>query len=233
MKEINSDSLKYGRAKEDEVFVSHSQYVSCHHKNGTVSKVGMFIDRQRPWLSATADGILTCDCHGRRLIEIKCPYTTRHMTADERVADQSSYIYDNQLKYGHKYFVQVQLQMHVYDISSCDFIVKSFDRNTVIVVHRDDSFIDSVLPTLQLFWENHVIPELLTRKVERQTKDTPSTSSDSLFCYCRQPEDDREYVGCDGVSCPFKWIHIECIRPKRKTAPKGKWYCKACKSNSK
>ena len=38
-------------------------------------------------------------------------------------------------------------------------------------------------------------------------------------------------IACDNHACKIQWFHYPCISITR--APKGKWYCGACKTSQK
>ena len=230
-KPINAASLKYGRDNEEVVFELFQREVQKEHVNGRLHKTGMKIATNRPWLSATADGIVTCECHGKFVVEIKCPYSARHMTCTEFWNDQSSYVYGGTLRNDHTYYTQVQLQMEVYDIGQCLFLVKLNDGFIACNIPKDQDFLDELLPKLEAFWKKHVVRELLTRAVESFKKPTHPATDEDIYCYCKRPWDGSEVmIGCDGLQCLHNgWIHLACVRPKRKTVPKNNWYCKDCK----
>ena len=45
------------------------------HKNIKVSKIGLVILEEAPYIAASPDFEVTCDCCGRGVGEIKCPYS--------------------------------------------------------------------------------------------------------------------------------------------------------------
>lgn len=227
---IQVASLAYGRENEDLVFGHLNANIARDHENGQLHKTGMRIAVDNPWLSATADGVVTCACHGKLLVEIKCPYSARHMTCAEFMADESSYLFEGQLNPNHAYYTQIQIQMKVYGVNQCLFIVKLKDGFIICTIPKNDPYINDLVPKLEKFWKRHIVRELLTRSVENFKKASEPPKDNKLYCYCEQLVTDELMIGCDGVNCPYNgWVHFNCIRPKRKTLPKGTWYCKACK----
>ena len=95
------------------------------HSNVQISKTGLMISQEHPFLGASADGIGSCDCHGNFLIEIKCPYTLREKKNVGECLGEKNFFLDNDLKLknGHRYFTQVQMQMAIYNIKACHFVV--------------------------------------------------------------------------------------------------------------
>jgi len=50
-----------------------------------------------------------------------------------------------------------------------------------------------------------------------------------LFCYCQKPYNAKEdMIGCDNVTCNYKWTHFKCAKIKRPRKGQA-WYCKYCK----
>ena len=233
---IRSPALEYGRESEKLMFETYCTSLgNMFHHSLEVKRTGMRICPTEPWLSASGDGRFTCACHGSGILEIKAPYRWRSHTPDEAAQDSDFYL-DTQLelKKSHKYYAQIQLQMFVYDCQWCDFVVYFGEKRqfTVKTIPRDDSYLSNTLPQLRTFWERAVLPELLTRRLEeseRQRKAVEESTDNKRYCYCKKDIDGVQMVGCDNPSCPHEWIHLSCIRPKRKTVPKGNWYCKDCK----
>lgn len=231
-----SEALRYGRDCEPEAFDEYSKNLHLFHDNAEIQKSGMRIHPQYPWLSSSADAVVKCSCHGAIVVEFKCPWTLREEMPSFFHGNNCPFMTNGKLKISHKYFTQVQLQMEVYGCSQCDFIIytnKGIFRDAVM---KDTSYLSDVVPRLGTFWEKFILPELLTRKLENQECQAQPSSScaTNTYCYCGLSDDSQVMVGCDGLNCPYNgWIHQDCIRPKRKTVPKGKWYCKECKKHKK
>lgn len=49
------------------------------HKNFKIFSTGTKINPKWPWLSASDDGRISCDCHGEGIIEIKCPWSVKDL----------------------------------------------------------------------------------------------------------------------------------------------------------
>ena len=44
------------------------------HASFKVTAAGMFIDQERPFVGALPDGIITCTCCGKGVLEVKCTF---------------------------------------------------------------------------------------------------------------------------------------------------------------
>ena len=62
---------------------------------------------------ATPDGVVSCECCGNGILEIKCPFTLQSKTMNDLewlVIDDDG---EFRLNRSHKYFYQVQMQLFV------------------------------------------------------------------------------------------------------------------------
>ncbi len=76
----NIPALKYGRTMEP---VARTQYQKLlqqrEHKNIHVRQCGLFVHPKFPFMGSSPDGIVTCDCCGTGVLEIKCPASIAHL----------------------------------------------------------------------------------------------------------------------------------------------------------
>ena len=200
------------------------------HHECEVTKSGLVICEDRPFLGVSPDGCVKCKCCGRGLVEIKCPYKFREGTLEDAMKDTDFYIgHDYQLKETHKYFSQVQLQMYVCDVQYVDLLVWTPVDCLITRVSRNNNFISEMLSKVEDIWLNHIVPELITRTIENGVNKEnvqPATSSGlQTYCTCKTTDDSGPMVACDKCD---NWYHPECLGLKR--LPKKKvWYCPACR----
>lgn len=87
------------------------------HKNFTIKDSGLFISLQDPFLGASPDSIVACDCCGKGCVEIKCPFCNKDQfifeTLDERNTCLTKSGHEIQINRNHSYFYQIQCQMFV------------------------------------------------------------------------------------------------------------------------
>lgn len=55
------------------------------HENLEVVENGLFINPKWPHIGASPDGIVKCDCCGKRVLEVKCPYSHREDSIEQAV----------------------------------------------------------------------------------------------------------------------------------------------------
>lgn len=110
---------------------------SGHHTDIVVSESGLVIDASYPHMGASPDGIVTCACCGRGVIEIKCPYSCRDKTFLEATGD----------------YYQVQAEMKFCQCLYCDFFVWSEEDIVIERIVPDIEFIESALEKATMFFK--------------------------------------------------------------------------------
>ena len=149
------------------------------HTGLIVQRTGLRITEENPFLGASAPSITVCECHGKRVVEIKCPFSFRNKNLEEFLNDQRCCIEGLTLKKGHKYFAQVQLQMFVFNSQYCDFFVWTLNFSILCIIQRDEEFIQQMIVKSAAFFKNHILPELVTRRLENKN-DGKTENQDSI-----------------------------------------------------
>lgn len=232
-------SLKWGIENEKVALDEFVLSVSDIHSNFKVDDCGLLLLSDCPYIGASADGLFTCQCHNEKVtVEVKCPFSHRNTLSLEDALTDSNFCLDSSknLKTNHHYYAQIQLQMHVYNVDNSYLVIWTPKWLHQVLVRKDIAFITSMLTCLKEFYSTHIIPELLTRKLEYSDAiDSVSytcSSAKTVFCYCHSEYNDQElWIGCDAVTCKWQWFHLDCVKLKR--VPKGKWYCPACRREKK
>ncbi len=144
-------------------------------------------------MGASADGIGNCDCHGKFLIEIKCPYKHRNEKDIESCLQDKKFCLDKNLhlKTNHRYFTQVQMQMAIYGVKVCHFVVwgPHFCKGNIITYSED---FNSSISSLVAFHKKVISQELVSRKLETSQvfEETESLKEqvEELVCYCQKKQ---------------------------------------------
>ena len=127
---------------------------------------GLHVDINDPYLGATPDGIVSCDCCGVGLLEIKCPFKYKNSILSD-IDDRQFYLEKDQtgelkLKSSHDYYAQVQAQLSICDKPYCDFVCWTTTSIHVERIQANLEFMKSIYPKLRQFFSNYLLPELLT-----------------------------------------------------------------------
>jgi hypothetical protein len=125
----NVPSLKWGRENEIIARMEYLKQAESDHVNFEFCNSGLRINPLYPYLGATPDGVITCDCCGTGVIEIKCPFKFREEspTSNNALSDRTFGLKCNDdgdvhLSNSHSYYNQVQGQLAICDVNYCDFI---------------------------------------------------------------------------------------------------------------
>ena len=168
--------MKHGLALEPHAKRELKQLFS-HHKNVSLSDVGLHIMKSHPFIGASADGILSCNCCGTFVIEIKCPYSIKDMAPSSEHLDYLVSSEDEngkcitKLKENHKYYFQVQGQMGVTGVLESYFFVFTHHGHHLEKIKFNSELWGDLLHHLNLFWMTYVGPALLVQKNEKSKKE--------------------------------------------------------------
>jgi len=248
-------SFRWGCEHERNAIEAYSSSAKHNHSDLEVVEAGFFIDPERPYLGASPDSVLNCKCCGKGVIEVKCPHCIKEGLPEDNEVPGFCMTKDNDkwtLKRSHPYFYQIQLQMAVCDVTYGDFVVWTKTEYAVERIMRDDDFLNAKISAAKHIFIYGILPELIgkfyTRKPVANSEGivpTPvpiSSAAESsekidddddpakLWCYCNQPSF-GEMIECSNGKCSIRWFHFDCLRIR--SAPKGKWYCPACRKLSK
>ena len=132
----------------------------------TIRTTGLVILDGVPWLADTPGAMEADPAAGEGIVEVKCPFTCRDKSLRDAVANPSfclSVIGEGlSLKTSHTYYYQVQQQMHVTNCEWADFVVWTLKEMFAQRIARDRSFSQNILPKLQDFYFEHLLPALFS-----------------------------------------------------------------------
>ena len=106
-------ATKYGKEMEFVAFHAFTEYFRLHHENTTVSQTGLNVNAEFPHLGASLDGVVSCLCHGKALLEIKCFRKCRNGLSRWDSDPGFPVSTDGCIGEGHLYYYQLQHQMLV------------------------------------------------------------------------------------------------------------------------
>lgn len=189
-----------------------------------------------PYLGASPDGLIKCECHGLGTLEIKCPFCLNSQSLDE-AAESSSFCLQNdsegfKLKETHAYYYQVQLQMHVTKSSYCDFVVWQKGQLLIQRIPINENFQSDSMCKAKDFFVGCILPELLCKYFSRIRIQSNSVApSCDLPCYCKNQIEGSVIIVCGDENCATGQFHLSCLGLKRK--PRKGWMCPDCRTKAK
>uniref|UniRef100_A0A224Z0X7 Inhibitor of growth protein 3 n=1 Tax=Rhipicephalus zambeziensis TaxID=60191 RepID=A0A224Z0X7_9ACAR len=235
-----SAATDWGQRKESTARQHYVATTSKKHTHFQCKESGLHISTQEPHLAASPDGLITCACCHDGLLEIKCPYSATcvgDVVRQKNGCLEVNHEGELQIKKGHPYYTQVQVQLFVCQREYCDFLVWTPSDFHVERIHVDTSFCKEVVDKSRIFFKNVLLPELLfkywTTVSSTNNNVVEESSEDGLpqYCYCGGAESGN-MVECSGTNCSGKWFHFKCVNLKR--PPKANfWFCKNCRPQMK
>lgn len=233
---FSNPATAWGCEHEKSALQAYKSEVMLQHEGVNVSRCGFIVCEEHPFLGASPDALVQCDCCGLGVVEIKCPFCVNQASFEVAVDKSKNFCLDQlpegifKLKHDHSYFYQCQLQMFVTKRNFCDFVVWSPNQLHIERVEADEQLIETAVPKSKTFWRLCILPELLGKWYTRtQTLKTfPQSEEDSgTWCYCNENKG-GEMIACDNKFCRLKWFHLECVGMSASGVPQGKWLCPSC-----
>lgn len=122
---FQSKATEWGNKMEKPAKHLYVKYMQPNHHCFAVHDSGLSINPCWGFLAASPDGKVKCHCCG----EVKCPFKHRGESI-EAISDPQFCLTKIpggvHLDHGHAYYYQVQTQLHVCSVDSCDFVVCTF-----------------------------------------------------------------------------------------------------------
>ena len=131
---FSTAATEHGCQHEESAILAFEKVMKTQHRNFKVKRCGMVINKDYPWLHATADFLCSCDCCGEGCEEIKFPYCIDNCNFEQYIQKPSICLENRddflRLKENHQYYYQVQQQLFTTKRSYCDFVVYNKDYST-------------------------------------------------------------------------------------------------------
>ena len=255
---FTSKQTEWGCKHEQQAREKYVKATKPSHNNLKISENGLFVNPQWPFIGASPDGIITCECCTRGVLEIKCPYCRREESIKSAAANDKHFCLIQQgsrlyLDHSHAYFYQVQTQLFVCDVEYCDFCVCTFasdqDESTLHIerIYRDETFWDECVAKVKPFFMTCLLPEILGKWYTRSSVpqsdngqcEQAGQSSNDVPKLQQVQQNQRTFcychgpdtglmIGCDNKDCRIQWFHTKCLDINKLSIPKGDWYCPDC-----
>lgn len=119
--------MKWGQENEKTAFKIFYAEEVPKHQVLNVEKCGTFLGKRKSYIAASPDSVVTCKCHGKGLIDIKCQFRIRDKKTSESVRECGFLITSDNgrvtLSRNHKYYTQGISQMTITETVYCYFVV--------------------------------------------------------------------------------------------------------------
>ncbi|XP_021374354.1 uncharacterized protein LOC110463803 [Mizuhopecten yessoensis] len=126
-----NNATKWGLEHEETAKKAYLQRMEETHDNFRMTQSGFVINPKFPLFGASPDALISCDCCGSGVLEVKCPYSGIGMSSLEYAESAKNPCVmkcGDSLTLGshHDYMYQVQCQMHVCEV---DYAICGVDRH--------------------------------------------------------------------------------------------------------
>ena len=166
--------MKHGIASERHAKKKYLSISKRKHNKLQLKDPGMTIMESYPYISASPDLEIKCECHGEGVVEIKCPTSIPRgeSPSEENYKHLEKHNGIVTLKHSSEYYFQIQGQMAVTEREYGDFFVFTFNGGYYLErIVFNKNFWFEMLHELSLFWKSFILPELLLEKVPRKKRD--------------------------------------------------------------
>ena len=246
---FSTEATRWGCEHEAVTREEYCNQVKRNHLNYSIMDSGLIIHPDYPYLGASPDGLISCDCCGRGTLEVKCPFSCRDNSIVE-TSEKTAFCLDRtsegdfELNKKHAYYYQVQLQIKLSGCKYSDFVVWSESELVILRITLDEEYLAEAIANVTFFFKYSILPELLAKWYTKPHLPSKTTSDDAIadsseseslekWCYCRRGEDVGDMIMCESKKCAIEWFHLECLRITHAQIPKGKWYCPDCRKTVK
>ena len=163
-------AIRWGISNEER---ARQDYISAmsSHTNFECIPVGLVINPLFPYLGASPDGLIKCECcHGSGLIEIKCPCSIRDAHPNTLRCKPQSCLGEVGMAMSHAYYTQVQGQLLITGKEYCDFVVWTPKGIIIDRVYQDSNFTEKLLRKLTSFYVEFMIPAIVGPTLDRSSR---------------------------------------------------------------
>lgn len=160
----------WGLKHEESARLSFYKIESKKHHKLSLKTKRFLPSTKKPFVGASVENIRTCGCKEncpKAVVEYKCPWKHRHIPPKEafltpEIGGEKKGT-EFTLKRGSRYYPQVQLQMFVTELGSCDFVVWTEHGILSVTVPYDATFMGTAIEEMGRFWIHHVLPFMAQR----------------------------------------------------------------------
>ena len=175
-KSFYSKAVIHGREHEPIARKAVTSKLRKSHRKLTVQETGTWVSLTHPIIAASPDGLVNCECCGRGVLEIKCPYRDTLMTVAEYAQSGTSRYKNAQHKTvvivengevvinkKHQYYTQLQTQLFCCNLDYgylVIFTTASCDNVRYFRVEKDLSFFSSMVTKTKRFYKDVIFDKL-------------------------------------------------------------------------
>jgi len=169
----------YGNKNEPIARKSYEQVLRKSNPSIQVKETGLWVRKESPQLGCSPDGlVVTRDNNLLKVVEIKCPSVLKdkHPKDFEMLPKQQERTFSLRrdeegritIKRDHAHYFQVQFQMYVMRVKTCDYVLWSKLGFLIIPVPYDENFWYPVKDRLHEIHRNLIVVEYFLKRTVRR-----------------------------------------------------------------
>lgn len=160
-------SVKYQRKNKKKAVGCYLNQIQIeNHENFEYIESGLIINSSYPYFATSSDGIVSCNCHGKGCIEVKCFKILESSESFDILTLKPKNILNTingkfSVEKEHELYYKLQLQIHLCEVEYCDLVIWSPTNTLIIPVMADTEFWNKVKEKALQFHQEVIMPELL------------------------------------------------------------------------
>ena len=242
---FHSAATSYGIKAELKAKRKYQEIMKKTHTNFKIKETGLHLC-DISYVGASPDLLVSCDCCGDGLCEIKSPYSARHGVPSTDLRYLAETDGQMHLKESSAYYTQIVGQMGVCQRPYCDFFVFTEKGNHMERIRMNAILWAAMVDTFRQFWFKYIASELISptygshenddhsayvqkpilppREAQRQYKPKKSEHMplENLCGKCKNTVDDDDNQCC----CCTVYYHERCT--SRTYQGDSDWFCGKC-----
>ena len=158
----NLESVKWGRNNEDNALKGFHAKEGVKHIKIKLEKAGLFLHKNRAYIGASPDSIMYCKCHGKSILEAKCPNNIHNSFIREDINKCSFLSIDNgevTINKGHKYYTQVISQIQLSQPNQGYSIVWTTKDSIIQIVGKKKKHIGKKYLLISIFFSKDLLQQ--------------------------------------------------------------------------
>ena len=157
---FKTDAMQYGIDHEQEGLRVFLNAYKKEHVNARITSRGLTLHKDFPFIGGSPDGVLSCDCHGESILEVKSPYRL----ADTGIAGWRILEYldqEQKLRKTHSHYHQIHLYLGIFELKKAFFIVYAKEQVISQVIDFDQEFFKYQINHLRQYYTKHYLPTII------------------------------------------------------------------------
>ena len=220
-------ALQWGIDNETKALKAFYAKEVSKHIDFKTEKAGLFISKTKTYIAASPDAIMSCKCHVKSTIEIKCPYSLKDKELAFADIDNCSFLVvsDGQvmLKRTHKYYTQIISQMALTNTNQAYFVVWTQKDLLVEEIKFDPEHWKRVSINVEIFYNICLSSTIINKTSYIRGKCDQVLLEENEI----QPQEEQNLTSVKCNDCHWYQANCENINISE-VSEDEKWLCSIC-----